>query len=132
MPRTLVGIGCTSGLGLEALQLLLASTRTPYQLVLGARSSASGDAAVRQLQAAAKQPTNISWLPLELADFPRGVTAFADQLKQQLASANDSSGIDCLLLNAAVFKSELHQMAAGWTEEAIVNHFCEAPHGLPN
>lgn len=124
MSRTLVGIGCTSGLGFEALKQLLTQSSpgcARWRVILSARSPESGQSAVTKLQKCTSSHTQITWLPLDLARFPSDVISFSDRLKQHLEA--DHSTIDCLLLNAGMYSTRSIVSAGRWCQEAIVNHF---------
>lgn len=109
----LCAIGATSGLGLEALKLLVQQSHATSRIIISARSAATGSAAVQQVTTEKNEVTSLS---LDLASFA-SVRSFAEQLKQS------GEAIDVLLLNAAVYKTDL-VLKAGWSEEAVVNHFC--------
>jgi NAD(P)-dependent dehydrogenase (short-subunit alcohol dehydrogenase family) len=127
MSYTLVCTGCSSGLGLRALSLLLdsltpsSSSTSQLRIFAGHRSPLSGRQ-VELTELAETKSVVVQWLNLDLTSFD-SVRIFAAQVRKQATS------IDCLLLNAAVWTSgepRVLSLTSGqqWTEEAIVNHFC--------
>ena len=115
---SLLAIGATSGLGLEALKLFVRQSGAA-SILIGARSSSAGEQAVQQLSTGTN---TVSWLPLDLAALS-SVESFAEQLKLKIEGGGERPST--VLLNAAVYKTALIRKAGGWSEEAVVNHFGE-------
>lgn len=120
-PLTLLMTGGNTGLGLSALQSLLSSPSPHYRIIIGSRSPASATSACASLRAQCPEaPHDVLWLPLDLAE--RGsVEEFVRGVEEEVGE----DGIDCVVLNAAVFKPTLVLQDGGWCEEVLVNHFGE-------
>ncbi|KAF7299774.1 hypothetical protein HMN09_00983300 [Mycena chlorophos] len=118
--RTLVGTGCSSGLGLEAIKQLLGKL-PPLSLdidfstvVLGVRDTAATEAAFASAEVATPVPT---LLPLQLNDVS-SVKSFAAETLAILGEAP----LDYLFLNAASGYTVDHKSKYGeWCEQYIVN-----------
>ena len=121
-PLTLVITGGNTGLGLAALQSLLSSPTPHYRIIIGSRSPTSATAACASLRALHPEaPHDVLWLPLDLVE--RGsVEEFVRGVEEEVAE----NGVDCVVLNAAVYKPALVLQESGWCEEAVVNHFGES------
>lgn len=119
---TLVATGCSSGLGLASLLLLVArpaAASSPFHLLLGSRSS-SAPGFEELSKVAEANGHQVTILHLDLA-WTESVKAFAAQVVEILGEVK----INVLLECAAVYKAERTMNVGGWSEEAIVNHFGE-------
>ncbi|SCV74718.1 BQ2448_7747 [Microbotryum intermedium] len=140
---TLLCTGCSSGLGLQALRQLYShapsstsATSSNWRLIIGAR-----DVAATQAKLATVVPSDgpkAQVLHLDLESF-ESVRTFSDQVKllveeeatdsQQKArtqsEAPEREGIQCILLNAAVYTAKFEAAQGGWCKEAIVNTFSQ-------
>nr|GAT56920.1 predicted protein [Mycena chlorophos] len=120
MTKTLVGTGCSSGLGFEAIRQLLGKL-PPLSLdidfstvVLGVRDTAATAAAFASAEIATPVPT---LLPLQLNDVS-SVKSFAAETLAILGEAP----LDYLFLNAASAYTVDHKSRYGdWCEQYIVN-----------
>lgn len=103
--------------GFEALKQLLAESQ-PYRFILGVRNTASTDEALKAVDFDRKA-NPVTLLPLDLTDV-KGTKTFAQRVLQDL----DTTGIDYLLLNAALIKnaSEATPYGGKWCESMVVNH----------
>lgn len=115
MSQVIVCTGCTSGLGLRTLQLLLASP-TPTTLVIGSRTLPPST------PLPPTEPHTIHYLPLDLSSIS-STRAFADATRSLL----EKRPIDRLFLNAGEWKAEVEAGRGGWVDEAVVNHLGQWP-----
>lgn len=117
--RVLIATGGTSGLGHEALFQLLSSptpSSATWRVHLGARSTFDTSTLPR------RDANKVTSSPLDLASFD-SVRRFVQSVKEVLEDEGEGAGVDCLLLNAAVWKEGRVPGEGGWSEECTVNHF---------
>lgn len=123
--------GCSSGLGLRTLRLLLDSLPTsspsfssPSIRIFAGHRYPLSIQQVEVTELAGTKSVLLQWLKLDLTSFS-SVRNFASEILE----TEDVQSIDCLLLNAAVWSSgEVRALEVKdgekWVEEAVVNHFC--------
>ncbi|GAA6039575.1 hypothetical protein JCM8097_008401 [Rhodosporidiobolus ruineniae] len=126
---TLLCTGCSSGLGLTTLSLLLdslassSSSSSPLRILAATRSPALSAAHSALSTRARTLGGDLDWITgIDLRDLP-SVARFADQVKHR------TDEVDCLFLNAGAWTSELRtvelQNGEVWAEEAVVNCFAQ-------
>ncbi|KAI0149452.1 hypothetical protein BJ166DRAFT_596397 [Pestalotiopsis sp. NC0098] len=118
--KTIVATGASSGLGFEAIKLLLSQSQ-PYRFILGARDVKGTQSAYDALKID-REKHSISLLPLDLSDL-RNVKSFAQQTLEQLGQDK----LDFLFLNAALIKAanEPGPHGSKWCEALVVNHLSQ-------
>ncbi|KAF2431516.1 NAD(P)-binding protein [Tothia fuscella] len=118
--KTVVATGASSGLGFEAIKILLAQSQ-PYRFILGCRNTENVQTAYDGLGYDTDKHS-VTLLPLELSDL-RSVKKFSSQTLNKLGADK----IDILMLNAAVVKNADEPGINGskYNEQYIVNHLSQ-------
>ncbi|KAF7537499.1 hypothetical protein G7054_g3683 [Neopestalotiopsis clavispora] len=118
--KTIVATGASSGLGFEAIKLLLSQSQ-PHRFILGARDVKGTQAAFDALKVD-REKHSISLLPLDLSDL-HNVKSFAQQTLEQLGQDK----LDFLFLNAGMIKAADGPGPHGskWCDALVVNHLSQ-------
>ncbi|KAK5995469.1 hypothetical protein PT974_03877 [Cladobotryum mycophilum] len=118
--KTIVATGVSSGLGFDAIKLLLQQSQA-YKVILGARNTERTIEAFNALQYD-KAASSVTVLPLELSNL-KDVKSFSQQVLDKVGQDK----IDYLLLNAGI--SGLSEgpgpYGSKWCEAFVVNHLSQ-------
>ncbi|KAM0245419.1 hypothetical protein ACHAQJ_010565 [Trichoderma viride] len=119
--KTVVATGASSGLGFEAIKILLTQQSQPYKVILGARNIQSTISAYGSL-GYDRSGHALTVLPLELSDV-KTVKTFSQQVLEKIGEDK----IDYLLLNAGITNNAEKPGPNGWRwcESLVVNHFSQ-------
>jgi len=111
--KTVVVIGANVGLGYEAAKKL--AGMNPGRLILGCRSQAKGDAAIKSIKESTGCSTMECWT-IDMSEF-KSISAFVDRFERE-----GGPRLDILLQNAGVLPMKFIPTVDGWETCLQVNY----------